>query len=37
MSGLDGYFRIMDTQNRPLFSFKTEYGGILSFSFNQTF
>ncbi|CAD8211192.1 unnamed protein product [Paramecium pentaurelia] len=38
MSGLDGYFRLLDAMiNKPLFSFKTEYCGICSFSFNPNF
>ncbi|CAD8115360.1 unnamed protein product [Paramecium sonneborni] len=38
MSGLDGYFRLLDAMNnKPLFSFKTECCGICSFSFNPNF
>ena len=38
MSGLDGYFRLIDAKNnKPLFSFKTECCGICSFSFNPNF
>ncbi|CAD8194722.1 unnamed protein product [Paramecium pentaurelia] len=38
MSGLDGYFRLLDVMsNKPLFSFKTECCGICSFSFNPNF
>lgn len=37
-SGLDGYFRILEARkNKPLFSFKTEFAGICSFSFNPNF
>jgi hypothetical protein len=38
LSGLDGYFRIMDmVNNKPFFSFKTECCGICSFTFNPNF
>lgn len=38
LSGLDGYFRLMDLKNaQPLFSFKTDHGGICSFAFSMNF
>ena len=37
-SGYDGYFRLIDIlNNKPLFSFKTEFGGICSFAFNPNY
>lgn len=38
LSGIDGYFMLMDAKNnKALFSFKTEIGGITTFSFNPNF